>query len=177
VKKPWFAFIVVMLCRPVLAEPEKTLVTCPLSDGTNASLLATSSAEGQRLFVKLGDQTETAFTDMPDADFVGEVVLAKCSASSLIYVMNYGSPYLKGAVLRKNPSNGAFERIDFAEKAMPGLLYLGAQQMRLVIPNEGYEVPSKFLVYDYTAKKGQSVEPKGVDTLPDRKGYTVIDLK
>ncbi|MFJ4194004.1 hypothetical protein [Pseudomonas sp. NPDC089534] len=175
-KSAWWFLIVSVLFQPALADTKEVLVECPFSDGTSASLLTTSSADGQRLFVKIDNQTQAAFTDMPDSDFVGEIVLAKCAGSSLIYAMNYGSPYLKGAVLRKNPTSGSLERIDFAEKAVPSLLYLGSQRMRLVIPNEGYEVSSKFLVYDYSAKSGQSPEAKGINALPDRKGYKVITL-
>ncbi|MFJ2357025.1 hypothetical protein [Pseudomonas fluorescens] len=175
--KFWIVLIAALLCPSVLADSKKTLVNCPLSDGTNATLLASSNEDGQQLFVKMGEHIETAFTDMPDTDFVGEVVLAKCAGTSLIYALNYGSPYLKGAVIRKNPTTAALERIDFAEKALPSLLYLNSQQMRLVIPNEGYEDPSKFLVYEYLAKKGQLDEPKGVNVIPGRKGFEVINLK
>lgn len=177
INKLRFLLILSLVCLPAFAETKKTLLDCPLSDGTTASLLSTSNEDGQRLFVKLNNQTETAFTDMPDSDFVGEIALAKCTGSVLIYAMNYGSPYLKGAVLRKNPDSGTLERIDFAEKALPVSLYLSAREMRLVIPNDGYEIPEKFVVYDYITPKGQPEEPKGVNTVPDKKGFKVIDLK
>ncbi|MFJ2709516.1 hypothetical protein ACIOZM_01340 [Pseudomonas sp. NPDC087346] len=173
----WIIFTIALLFRPALADTQNNLLDCSLSDGSTASLLACPSNYGQRLFLKIDDHVDTAFTDMPDSDFVGEVVLAKCTASTLIYAMNYGSPYLKGAVLRKSPITGTLERIDFAEKAQPTFLYLRPQQMRLVIPNEGYEDPSKLLIYDYLPKKGQPDEPKGANALPNRKGFEVIDLK
>ncbi|WP_285415513.1 hypothetical protein [Pseudomonas sp. efr-133-TYG-5] len=177
IKKFWFSLIFALACLPAFAETKTALLDCPLSDGTTASLLSTSSEDGKRLFVKIDNQTESAFTDIPDSDFVGEIALAKCTGSGLIYAMNYGSPYLKGAALRKNPESGTLERIDFAEKALPVFLYLNARNMRLVIPNEGYEIPEKFIVYDYITPKGQSEEPKGMNTAPDEKGFKVIDLK
>jgi len=142
-----------------------------------ASLLSTSSEDGQRLSVKIDNHTETAFTDMPDSDFVGEVAMAKCTGSGLIYAMNYGSPYLKGAFIRRHPGSKVLERIDFAEKALPVSLYLNAQQMRLVIPNNGYEIPEKFIVYDYTSPQGKPEEPKGMNVMPDKKGFEIIKLK
>ncbi|WP_192560851.1 hypothetical protein [Pseudomonas allokribbensis] len=176
-KKRWLPFILALACHPAFADAQKNLLNCPLSDGSIASLLSTSRDDGQRLFVNINSQTETAFTDMPDPDFVGEVVMAKCMGSSLVYAMNYGSPYMKGAVLHKNPVSGTLERIDFAEKALPVSLYLNARQMRLIIPNEGYEIPEKFIVYDFISPKGQPGEPKGMNAVPDRKGFEVIDLK
>ncbi|MFJ2527062.1 hypothetical protein [Pseudomonas helmanticensis] len=176
-KNLWIVLVFAIFCRPLLADPKKVVLDCPFPDGTSAALLASSSEDGQQLFVMIGDNVDTAFPDMPDTNFVGDIVLARCSGASLIYALNYGSPYLKGAVVRKNPKTKTLERIDFAEKALPSLLYLNAQQMRLVIPNEGYEDPSKFLVYDYIAIKGQPEEPKGVNTLPGRKGFEVFDLK
>ncbi|MGE1173139.1 hypothetical protein [Pseudomonas sp. BW7P1] len=177
IKKLWPPLILALACLPAFAETKKTLLECPLSDGTTASLLSTSSEDGQQLFVKNNNQTETAFTDMPDSDFVGEVAMAKCTGSGLIYAMNYGSPYLKGAFIRRHPGSKVLERIDFAEKALPVSLYLNAQQMRLVIPNDGYEIPEKFIVYDYTSPKGQPEEPKGMNAMPDKKGFEIIELK
>ena len=175
--KAFLLLLITLMCRPAWAHSQKTLLACPLSDGTKIALLATSSADGLRLFVKFDGKIETAFTDMSEADFAGKVMLAKCAGATLIFALNYGSPYTKGVVLRKNPSSGELERIDFAEKALPRFLYWSVKQMRLVIPNEGYEVPEKFLVYDYFANKGQPVELQGFDVLPNKTGFTVIDLK
>jgi len=173
----WLPFLLALACDPAFADAPKTLLDCPLSDGSVASLLSTSSEDGQRLSVKIDNHTETAFTDMPDSDFVGEVAMAKCTGSGLIYAMNYGSPYLKGAFIRRHPGSKVLERIDFAEKALPVSLYLNAQQMRLVIPNNGYEIPEKFIVYDYTSPQGKPEEPKGMNVMPDKKGFEIIKLK
>ncbi|MBC8997559.1 hypothetical protein IAI51_13570 [Pseudomonas sp. N40(2020)] len=175
--KVFFLSLITLMCHPAWADSQKTLLACPLSDGTKIALLAISSADGQRLFVKFDGKIETAFTDMPDEDFVGDVRLAKCTGATLIFALSYGSPYTKGVVLRKNPTSRVLERINFAEKALPRFLYLSAEQMRLVIPNEGYEVPEQYLVYDYFSRKHQSDEPQGFDVLPDQGEFTVIDLK
>lgn len=176
-KNAWLYLITALSIGTAYAEPPKSILGCSLSDGTQVSLLAESTAEGQRLFLELDQKTQTAFSDMPDTDFVGQVVLAKCTSSSLIFALNYGSPYLKGVVLRKNPLSHSIERIDFAEKSLPRWLYLGQEQMRLVIPNIGNEVSGKFLVYDYFAGKGQSEEAGSVDVRPDTHGFKVLRLK
>ncbi|WPN55498.1 hypothetical protein [Pseudomonas sp. P9_31] len=174
---PWTYAIAALLAAPAYAQPLQTILTCPLADSTHVSLLAESDVEGQRLFIELDGKTQIAFTDMPKSDFIGRIVLAKCAASSLIFALEYGSPYMKGVVLRKNPVSHTVERIDFAEKALPRWLYLGREQIRLVIPNIGYEVSAKFLVYDYVAGKGQLEGPPGIETPPDRRGFKVVRLK
>ena len=95
----------------------------------------------------------------------------------MIFAFNYGPPYLKGRVIRKNPTNNATEYIDFAEKALPRWLYLSPTEMKLVIPNIGYEVPSKYLIYNFVAGKGQGDEAVGSNTLPDKHGFTVRRLR
>ncbi|GID03445.1 hypothetical protein [Pseudomonas sp. 008] len=174
---PWKYIIAALLAAPAYAQPLQTILTCPLADRTQVSLLAETNAQGQRLFVKLDSKIQPAFSDIPDFDFFGEVFLAKCVSSSLIFAFAYGSPYLKGVVLHKNPVTHTVERIDFAEKALPRWLYLGREQVRLVIPNIGYEVSAKFLVYDYVAGRGQLEGPAGIETPPNRRGFKVVRLE
>jgi len=177
VKKAWFCLIAALLGTSAYAQPSKSILSCPLADGTRISLLAEPTPEGQRLFIELDQKIETAFTDMLDSDFLGEIALAKCASSSLVFAINYGSPYLKGVVLRKNPISHTVERINFAEKALPRYLYLGQKQMRLVIPNIGNEVSTKFLVYDYLSGKGQPNEATGSNVVPNGRGFKVVRLK
>jgi hypothetical protein len=175
-RTPWKYVIAALLTTPAYAQPLKPILTCPLADNAQVSLLAEPAEDGQRLFIKIDGKTHIAFTDMPESDFVGRIVLAKCVSSSLIFALEYGSPYMKGVALRKNPVTHTVEQIDFSEKALPRWLYLGPRQMRLVIPNEGYEVSSKFLLYDYVAGKAQSDTAIGIDSLPDKHGFKVVHL-
>lgn len=176
--KALFCLIIVLFGTSAYAvQPRKSILSCPLADGTKISLLAEPTAEGQRLLLELDHKIETAFSDMPDSDFLGEVALAKCAQSSLVFAINYGSPYLKGAVIRKNPATYKIERINFAEKSLPSYLYLGRTRMRLLIPNIGNEVSTKFVVYDYLSEKGQPDETTGVDAVPSKRGFKVMQLK
>lgn len=176
-KSPWPYLLAALLTTPTYAQPLKTILTCPLAGNSKVSLLAEPAEDGHRLFVKLDGNTHIAFTDMPQEDFIGRIVLAKCVSSTLIFALEYGSPYMKGVVLRKNPVTHSVEQIDFAEKALPRWLYLGPRQMRLVMPNEGYEVPTKWLLYDYVAGKGQAETAIGINTLPKARGFKVVRLK
>lgn len=154
-----------------------TLVrSCHLVDGSQMTLLAEATADGNRLHLQINEHTEKAFTDMPDADFVGTIVLVACIDHSLVFAINYGSPYLKGAVVRKNPVSHRLERIDFAEKTLPRWLYVNSQEMQLIIPNIGYEVQSKYIVYQFSAPDGQTTEPLATDTLPSRRGFKKLAI-
>lgn len=150
--------------------------SCRLADGSRVALLAEATAEGNRFHLKIDGAIATAFTDMPDTDFIGTIALAKCVDRSLIFAISYGPPYLKGAVVRKNPVSHRLERIDFSEKALPRWLYVNAREMQLVIPNIGYEVSSKYLVYHHSASDGQSLEPVARDALPSSRGFEKLEI-
>ncbi len=150
--------------------------SCRLVDGSQMTLLAEATVDGNRLHLRINERTEKAFTDMPDADFVGAIVLAACIDHSLIFAINYGSPYLKGAVIRKNPVSHRLERINFAEKALPRWLYVNSQEMQLIIPNIGYEVQSKYIVYQFSTPDGQATEPLTSDTPPSRRGFKKLTI-
>ncbi|AOK15811.1 MULTISPECIES: hypothetical protein [Burkholderia cepacia complex] len=82
------------------------------------------------------------------------------------FALEYGPPYLKGVAIRRNPQTHRDERIYFAEKALPKWLYLGSQEMLVVIPNIGHETDKKYLVYHYVAGRGQPNESTATDKLP-----------
>ena len=76
-KTPWKYLFAALLTTPPYAQPLKPILTCPLADNTKVSLLAEPAEDGQRLFIKLDGKTHIVFTDMPQSDFVGRIVLAK----------------------------------------------------------------------------------------------------
>lgn len=170
----------VLLClmaSQAFAVAPKVVRSCRLEDGSQAVLLASHSIDGKQLSLRVNRKLEAAFSDMPDVDFVGDVVLARCIHGALIYALNYGSPYIKGAVIRKRVGAKAIDRINFAEKALPRWLYLGRSDIRLVVPNIGYEVSSRYLVYEFSSDVGQSLEAVGTNSLPDKHGFTVSRVK
>ncbi|KVL17864.1 hypothetical protein IMT09_12190 [Burkholderia cepacia] len=145
----------------------RQVLSCPLADGSRIALEARSHGlDGDALFVRRGHKTGRAFLDMPETDFVGRIALSRCVGKTLVFVLNYGSPYLKGVAIRLNPVTHVEERIYFAEKALPRWLYSGRRAMWVIIPNEGGETDGKYLVYRYSGSKGRPSESTPADRLP-----------
>lgn len=161
----------------VAAAPSTVVRSCRAGDGSGMTLFAEPTVDGNRFSLQIDGRTAKAFTDMPNADFIGTVALSACVNHVLVFAISYGPPYLKGVAVRKNPTSHAVERIDFAEKALPRWLYLNQAEMRLVIPNIGNEVSSKYLVYGPSPGDGTADQPAAVDTLPDKRGFKVVRLK
>lgn len=166
-----------LVALPVAAAQPKPILMCPMADGTKAVLLGQSHGlDGRSLLLQVDGKTAPAFQDMPDTDFVGEVVLAKCVHKTMVFALNYGPPYLKGVALRKNPVSHAVERIYFAEKALPQWLYTSDEEMLVVIPNVGLETGRKYLVYRYDAGRGQPAESSAENTLPSVTNHAVTAI-
>ncbi|WP_321799702.1 hypothetical protein [Burkholderia sp. BCC1988] len=145
----------------------RPILSCTLADGSTAILEARSHGlDGDELFVQIDDKIERAFLDMPDSDFVGRVVMSKCVGQTLVFALEYGSPYLKGVAIRVNPRTHANERIYFAEKALPRWLYSGDREMLVVMPNTDKGTDKRYIVYRYVAGKGQPSESTPTDRLP-----------
>lgn len=163
--------LAVLTTPPVFGEqgPELHIVqSCPLADGGRATLeIVSRGYKADEPFVTIDGKTERAFLDMPDDEFAGHVVLADCVHGTLIFALEYGSPYLKGVAIRKNPKTLAIERLYFSEKALPRWLYSDDSLMQVVIPNLGFETSKKYLVYKYISGKGQSNESTPMDILPE----------
>lgn len=158
------------------AASSSTVSSCQLDDQSQVVLKAEPAIDGNRFFLQIDGNVEKAFTDMPDTDFVGTIALATCIDHILVFAISYGPPYLKGVAIRKNPISHQIERIDFSEKALPRRLYFNASAMQLVIPNIGYEVRGKYLVYQYTADAGQADEPIASDTMPSKRGFKMLNV-
>ena len=166
-----------LVVLPVAAAQPKPILACPMADGTKVILLAQSHGlDGKSLLLKVDGKTTPAFQDMPDTEFVGEVVLAKCANRAMVFALNYGPPYLKGVALRKNPVSHAKERIYFAEKALPRWLYTSDEEMLIVIPNVGLETDRKYLVYRYDAGRGQPVESSAENARPSVTNHAVTEI-
>jgi hypothetical protein len=170
-----------IVCETANALPTKTIITCKISDdGAKASLIAETTIDGNRLYLQFGDQKEKAFTDLPNTDFVGRIAMVRCVKGVLVFALDYGSPYIKGAAirLRHNSSTlGQRERIDFAEKAKPGWLYVGREQIKIVIRNIGVGATSKYLVYSSALDSNASDVVVETNTLPNKTaGYRAVRL-
>lgn len=171
-----------VVCGTANASPTKTIVTCKISDdGEKVSLIAETTIDGSRLFLQFGDHKEKAFTDLPNTDFVGRIAMAKCTKGVLVFALDYGSPYIKGAAIRMRRNNsilGQRERIDFAEKATPGWLYVGREQIKIVIRNIGAGATSKYLVYSSAFDNNASGVAVDTNALPGKAaGFKVVRFR
>lgn len=170
-------FIWALFASTAIAGTFSPVVTCNLGQGKKISLMAEShSVEGKELYLRIGKKTQAAFQDMPNERFIGEIAFARCVNKVLVFAMNYGPPYFKGAAIRKNPKTNAIETLYFSEKLLPSMIYTNADQMLVVIPNGGNETEKRFLVYRSLGEKGQDEQSEPVDALPDETGFSVIHL-
>jgi len=160
------------------AASPKDILACQLEDGSQVQLKseADPARGGERFYLRRDGITEDAFVDIPGADYVGNLVLSKCLDHVLIFAINYGTPYFKGRLLRKPAGAGQPQNINFAEKSLPILIYLNKWETKLVIPNTGYEVTSKYLVYRSLTNKGQDERALPTDSLPNKNRHRVIQI-
>ena len=159
----------------VAAQP-KLILACPQIDGTQIRLLAEPASDGSRYYLEIGGRVDKAFTDMPDADFIGEIVLSKCIRHVLVFAIEYGPPYRKGVAVRKRLTGPGVDRIDFSEKALPLWLYVNSTELKVLIPNYGNEVASRYLLYTFSAAQGQPGAPAAVDTEPVKRGFEAVRI-
>ena len=159
--------------------PRTNLLACHLGGGNKVTLISESHGlDGQALFLKVNGSTEKAFQDFPDTNFVGNVALSKCVGNILVYVLNYGTPYLKGAIVRFNPDTSRIEKTNFAEKSLPAWIYVGAHGNLVIIPTQGYgETDKKYVIYRFVAGIGQNEQPEFSNNLPSAEGYRVIRIR
>lgn len=81
----------------------------------------------------------------------------------------------QGFVLTYNTDFGMVERLDFAEKERPKLLYLGRQETLVVIPTFGHgETNKKYTVYSKKSGSNEHVVIEGVNDLPWPGGSEVV---
>jgi hypothetical protein len=140
----------------VHARPPTVALTCVLAPRVTVQLLTISHGlDGDSLLLRTGRQLSPAFPDVKGSPPVGHLVFKKCVHGTLLYAINQGPPYLKGAAWRVLPLDGQRQRLDFAEKALPLYLDLAAESMRLVFPNEGGEHDLPYTVYTTASDESQ----------------------
>jgi hypothetical protein len=98
-----FALLLSSIAATATAAPMRTVQTCTLEDGSVVTLRTQYDRErdADRFFVTIDGKTETAFTDLPDADYFGQIALSECVHHVLIFAITYTAPYHKGVVIRR----------------------------------------------------------------------------
>ncbi|HAX1597372.1 TPA: hypothetical protein J0720_001218, partial [Escherichia coli] len=79
----------------------KIVKTCQLKKNESVQLLSLRTIDGDTLYLKFRNVITGAFLDTPTKsyDFFGDVVLSQCINGSLIFALEYGSPYIKGCLV------------------------------------------------------------------------------
>lgn len=155
---------------PTLAKtPYHRVLSCKMASGANVLLKILHPIDGDKPYLEINGKTSLAFDKDDTYGFVTELLLTKCIQHTLIVTMDMGSPYLRGLAIRQNPVTHQYERIYFAEKALPHWLYFKNNEWGIIIPNIGYETDKQYLVYTYKRGKNQPEQQhnmKGLNTFP-----------
>ncbi len=178
----WLVLLMLGLSlQSVSAQPKvaSKVLACKLGVNQSAILLRDHRiADTYVYYLQKQDVRTMLFADNED-DSRGRAVVSRCLGDKeriLLVSGEFSSNYIKGLVLRYNRQTGQWERIDFAERARPTRIYLGARQMSVVIPNHGHETDKKYLIYSYVSGKGQPEDSTEADSLPSADGLRMIRI-
>ncbi|MEW9726752.1 hypothetical protein [Escherichia coli] len=116
--------------------------TCQLKKNESVQLLSLRTIDGDTLYLKFRNVITGAFLDTPTKsyDFLGDVVLSQCINGSLIFALEYGSPYIKGCLVTgwENGFKGknSPEGFCFAERNIPEAVWFGKNNILIIIRNQ-----------------------------------------
>lgn len=92
--------------------------TCKLKQQEKIQLISVKTIDGNTLYLKIRNILIGAFLDSWEGNYltVGDIVLSKCVNNSLVFAINYGSPYLKVCLVTGwNENDNKPESFCFAE--------------------------------------------------------------
>ena len=119
------------------------------------------------------------FFDEPESSR-GESVRTECAGRkrhALVVSGEFTANALQGFVLTYNSADNKTDRLDFAERSPPEWLYLGAQEVIVVIPTFGHgETNKKYVAYRRRLSDSHEVEVEGMDELPAAARFEAIKL-
>ncbi|EFA1765251.1 hypothetical protein HQH75_04065 [Escherichia coli] len=160
----------------------KIVKTCQLKKNESVQLLSLRTIDGDTLYLKFRNVITGAFLDTPTKsyDFFGDVVLSQCINGSLIFALEYGSPYIKGCLVTgwENGFKGknSPEGFCFAERNIPEAVWFGKNNILIIIRNQ-MDVGTwkgKYIIYDNAKKSGERAYSS--DNLPSKDGYIIFAL-
>lgn len=164
---------------PCLADSIKTIETCNLKQNEKIQLISVNTIDGDTLYLNFRNIITDAYSDPGEDNSlnVGDIVLSKCINKTLIYAMNYGSPYLKGCLVSAWSEENKPESFCFAEKDLPKSIWFGKEKKLIVIinKNEISSLNGKYTIYDSSRKIGE--RSYYTDKLPSKVGYEIFTIK
>lgn len=64
-------------------------------------------------------------------------------------------------------------KIGLFRKGITNTVLQKNDDLKIVIPNSGNEIPNKYIIYSSPPPRGQDGQSKGSDVIPNQKGYSV----
>ncbi|MDK9355126.1 hypothetical protein QQF54_00215 [Lelliottia sp. V106_10] len=143
-------------------------------------LISVKTIDGDTLYLKFRNILTGAFLEPWEDNYltVGDIVLSTCVNNSLVFAINYGSPYLKGCLVTGwNENDNKPESFCFAERNTPEAVWFGQKNILIIIRNQ-MDVGSwhgKYIIYDNSKKSGERASSS--DVLPSKHGYKIFQVK
>lgn len=162
----------------------KVLISCALGEANDyvIDVLAKDHAHDTftvNLRARQHGEVSPLFPDDDSEESVGSFVETRCAGEGekvLVITGEFlGTGYPRGVVLRYN--GGQLQRLEFAERLRPSLLYLGTGEMLLYVPEAYPEREPRWTVYRLDAEHGTDVDREAATRLPAPGKYRSIGLK
>lgn len=132
--------LLMLLMLPVfkLSAPIRNIETCKLSEDSYAELVSLQTIDGDAPYLVFGKVIVNTFLDGEITS--GEIVLSECIGHSLIFAVNYGSPYIKGCLITvlKKEMKEEMQPVElcFAERNTPDSVWFGKNATLIIIKND-----------------------------------------
>ncbi|RFU45002.1 hypothetical protein [Paraburkholderia sp. DHOC27] len=171
----WIGYTTTALCAPAL----ESVTNCVLgSDRSHKfELLRGHAIDSTAVyFFRQDDAAPVPLYSGDEDQSRGEVIQTACvGTKERIFVMSgeFNSNFIQGVAVRFNNKARRWERIDFAERNRPTAVYLGAQGMKILIPNGmRNESRKRYIIYRFDAAKGNG-EQSYSNRLPDSQSVRI----
>lgn len=174
--------VLALLAFSSMAQPEaEGFAACDLGGNPKTRVEVLREAPIADTYVYLLRQNGKATPIFFDVDNSrGAAVTAVCvgrANRALVLSGEFTANAVQGFVLTYKPANRKVGRLDFAEKSRPKWLFLGKNNVIVVIPTHGLgETSKKFVAYRTQKGSVNASAGEGIDQLPKAKGYEKIDL-
>ncbi|MFZ6870446.1 hypothetical protein ACO0LF_00060 [Undibacterium sp. Di27W] len=161
-----------------LSPDLKEVIQCDSDTGGKITVLRHHQIQDTHVYVLRQHGETTGVYPGEEDNSRGSLVSVQCLGSKerlLLISGEFTSNYMQGLLFRYQPARKKWERLEFAERERACLLYLKPEQMRLVIPNGGYEAGKYIIVRKFNGKARDT--RKLSDGLPKTGGWQVLPVQ
>lgn len=169
-------YLLIFLLMPsyCLSGTIKNIETCKLNEGREIKLISLRTIDGDTPYLVFDNVIMNAFLDGSITS--GDLVLSECINHSLIFALNYGSPYINGCLITgliaRTKVEDEPDGFCFAERHTPESVWFGKKNTLVIIRNNNAvgEWQGRYIIYD------NKKETYSSDNLPDASGYKIYNL-